>query len=119
MTDDNKHDMMRTIGVRKVGLCDTVSKGDGGAIVDDMKSIYASTNGPGSGILDRPSLCVGVPAWDGYDEIGDRSGLELISSDSYYERFAKYYIRGSRLPIARRKTGKFAFVQDMFKPSAG
>ena len=55
----------------------------------DMKSIYASINGPGasSGILDRPSLCVGVPAWDSDDEIGDRSGLELevTSSNSYYE----------------------------------
>ena len=49
----------------------------------DMKSIYAS-NDPGSGMLNRSSLCVGVPAWEGDDEIGDRSGHELVSSDSYY-----------------------------------
>ena len=68
---------------------------------------------------DRPSLCVGVlpAAWDGDDEIGDRSGLELVSGDfvMILRSFAKY-IRGSRLPTAWRKT--FAFVQDMFKPSA-
>ena len=72
--------------------------------MSDMKSIYASINGPGSsGILDRPSLCVSVlPAWDSDNEIGDRSGLELeVSSSSNSElyltkfptRSPYYYIR--------------------------
>lgn len=67
VTDVNKDDVAGLLGVLgKVGLGDTVAKGDSGGVVDEAEGVEASDL---SGVKERAALDVGVPSGDSNDNV--------------------------------------------------
>jgi len=77
MTGVDKGDVTRGIWVWKVRLCDAVTESGSGGIVDDAEDIEICDCG---GIDDGATLEIGVPTWDGDDDIGDVC-FEFVGGD--------------------------------------
>lgn len=73
----DKGNMTRGVWVWKVGLCDAVSESGSGGVVDDAEDVEICDGG---GIDDGAALEIGVPAWDGDDDIGDVC-FEFVGGD--------------------------------------
>lgn len=68
MASVDKGDVTRGIRVWKVRLCDAVTKSGSGSIADDAEDVEICDCG---GIDDSATLEIGIPTWDGNDDIGD------------------------------------------------
>jgi len=77
MASVDKGDVTRGIWVWKVRLCDAVTESGSGSIVDDAEDVEICDCG---GIDDGATLEIGVPTWDGDDDIGDVC-FELVGGD--------------------------------------
>jgi len=77
MASVDKGDVTRGIWVWKVRLCDAVTESGSGGIVDDAEDVEICDCG---GIDDGATLEIGVPTWDGDDDIGDVC-FELVGGD--------------------------------------
>src|ERR1700733_4271645 len=73
MTDVNKGDVPRVIGIGEIGFGDTVSQCDSGCVIDETECVQT---GDGSGIKHSPPLDVCVPSGNGDDNVGD-TGLQF------------------------------------------
>ena len=67
MASIDKGDVTRGgVGIGKVGLCDAVTECGSGCIMDDAENIQVCDSG---GVDDGTTLEIGVPSWDGDDDV--------------------------------------------------
>jgi hypothetical protein len=69
----DKDDVSWVFWVWEIGFCDAIAEGDGGGVVDDTEGVETCD---GSCVEDGSSLYIGIPAWDGDDDVADTC-LEL------------------------------------------
>ena len=77
MADVDEDDMLWVLGLGKIGLGNSVAQSGSGGVVDETKDIQASD---ASSVDNSPPLDIGVPDWDGQNDVGD-TDLELVRDD--------------------------------------